>query len=65
MIIVRGSPIAPDTMKNLDNATEAPSDGAKQGPQPDCGGDSASIADNARRMLAVSRAYLSDGQDLA
>ena len=52
-------------MKNLDNATETPSDGAMQGPAPDCGADRTSIADNARRMLAVSRAYLSDGQEPA
>jgi hypothetical protein len=52
-------------MQNLDNATEPPSDGAMQGPAPDGGADCASIADNARRMLAVSRAYLSDGQDPA
>jgi hypothetical protein len=50
-------------MENLNHATEPPSAAAKQGPAPDDGADSASIADNVRRMLAVSRAYLSDGQE--
>ena len=49
-------------MSTPDNTTDTPSDNGTREPQPD---GAASIADNARRMLAVSRAYLSDALDLA
>jgi hypothetical protein len=49
-------------MNTPDNTTDTPGDNAAREPQPD---GAASIADNARRMLAVSRAYLSDALDLA
>ena len=49
-------------MSTPDNTTDTPSDNAAREPQPD---GATSIAENARRMLAVSRAYLSDVLDLA
>ena len=49
-------------MNTPDNSTDTPSHNAAREPEPD---SAASIAENARRMLAVSRAYLSEVLDLA
>ena len=49
-------------MNTPDYATDTHSHNAAREPEPD---SAASIAENARRMLAVSRAYMSDVLDLA